>query len=175
MDYQLIAHISLAVVSFFSLAAMLRQDMISLQSNQYSNKQFMKWLQADERTYSTKRIVPMAALVASATQWARQSWMVVAILAFIILILAAVLIYQNIKDKQKLPKRGIITLIVILAVVAVCGISLYVSNFTLECGMFMLLLTAFSYVPVLMANGVWNLITRNKITQNNTQSTNEEV
>ena len=46
---------------------MIRWDLLSLKQNGYSNKEFMGWLQSTDESYSTKRIVPMAALVASTT------------------------------------------------------------------------------------------------------------
>lgn len=73
MDYPLIANILLAISAFLSLVAMLRWDLLMLQDKDYSNKKFMAWLQESDETYSTKRIIPMAALMACATSWARQS------------------------------------------------------------------------------------------------------
>ena len=53
MDYPLIANILLAVSSFFALVVMLRWDLLKLQDNDNSNKQFMVWLQETDESYST--------------------------------------------------------------------------------------------------------------------------
>jgi len=175
MDYQLTTNILLAIIGFIALAVMLRWDMTMLQQHDYSNKQFMQWLHTTDESYSTKRIVPMATLVICASQYARNNWMVVAVLVITILILVIALIIIKPKKPFKLNSRAIVSIVVVLAVAATCSISLATSKFTLEAGMLMLLLTAFSYVPLLGVNWIANLLTRNNRNQQNTQSTNEEI
>ena len=161
MDYQLITHISLAIAGFLSLAMMLRYDMVMLQLQDYSNKKFMQWLHDSEDTYSGKRIVPMAALVACATPWTRQSWMVVALIAIAMLGLGIVLLRTK-HEPLEGSKRVTFTLLAVMIVVAACVISLFTARFTLEAGMLLMLLTAFSYVLVLGVNWLANLFNKRK-------------
>ena len=162
MDYQLIANILLAVSSFFSLAVMLRWDLLMLRENEYSNKQFMAWLQDSDESYSSKRIVPMAALVACATPWARESWMVVGIIAVAMVALATALLASKRKQWLQCNKRATAIILMVLAIVGVCAISLFASRYSLEAGMMLLLFTAFSYVLVLGANGIIDLFNKKK-------------
>jgi len=162
MDYQLIANILLAVSSFFSLAVMLRWDLLMLRENEYSNKQFMAWLQDSDESYSSKRIVPMAALVACATPWARESWMVVGIIAVAMAALATALLASKRKQLLQCNKRATAIILMVLAIVGVCAISLFASRYSLEAGMMLLLFTAFSYVLVLGANGIIDLFNKKK-------------
>lgn len=162
MDYQLIANILLAVSSFFSLAVMLRWDLLMLRENEYSNKQFMAWLQDSDESYSSKRIVPMAALVACATPWARESWMVVGIIAVAMVALATALLASKRKQLLQCNKRATTIILMVLAIVGVCAISLFASRYSLEAGMMLLLFTAFSYVLVLGANGIIDLFNKKK-------------
>lgn len=162
MDYQLIANILLAVSAFCSLATMLRWDLLCLQQNDNSNTQFMQWLQKVDESYSTKRIVAMAALVASATPWARQSWMVVAILAFVMIVLTVTTFSTKHEKTVVYNSRTLVIFITVLAVVAICAISLFTARFSLETGMMLILFTAFSYVLMLAANWLTSLFIKNK-------------
>ena len=172
MDYQLITHISLVVAGFVALALMLCQDMAKLQHHDYSNKKFMQWLHDSDETSSSKRIMPMAALVGCATTYARQSWMVVALITIAIVALAITMLLSK-KDKPlKLSPRGIVTIIIVLAVVAACSASLITAQFTLETGMFVLLMTSFSYVTLLGANWLVGLFSKKN--NNKTQSINQD-
>lgn len=172
MDYQLITHISLVVAGFLALAMMLRHDMVMLQQQDYSNKKFMAWLHDSDETYSGKRILPMAALVACASTYARESWMVVALITIAILALAITLMFSKKAKGLKLSSRSIITIIIVLAIVAACGASLFTAQFTLEAGMFMLLLASFSYVLLLGANWIVGLFSKKN--HNKTQSINQD-
>jgi len=162
MDYTLIANILLAVSAFFSLVVMLRWDLLMLQSKDYSNKQFMAWIQESDESYSPKRIVPMAALVACATPWARESWMVVLLIAIAMAALAITLLIGNCKELLKCNKHSRIYLLIIMGVAAACAISLFRAHFTLEAGMMLMLFTAFSYALVIGVNGIFNLFTKKK-------------
>ncbi len=143
MDYQLIANILLAFSSFYALVVMLKGDLLTLKGKDYNNKQFMAWLQESDESYSTKRIVPMAALVACATPWAR-----------------ATILLSKRKDLLQCDKRTTAILLTIMAVVAACAISLFTARFSLEAGMLLMLFTAFSYVLVLGVNWIANLLTK---------------
>ena len=160
MDYQLIANILLAFSSFYALVVMLKGDLLTLKGKDYNNKQFMAWLQESDESYSTKRIVPMAALVACATPWARESWMVVLILAVAMATLASTILLSKRKDLLLCDKRTTAILLTIMAVVAACAISLFTARFSLESGMLLMLFTAFSYVLVLGVNWIANLLTK---------------
>ena len=160
MDYQLIANILLAVSSFYSLAVMLRWDLLMLHNNDYSNKQFMTWLQESDESYSTKRIVPMAALVACATPWARESWMAVLIIAIAMTALASTVLYSKHKELLRCNNRSRAYLLIIMAVVAACAVSLFNAKFSLEAGMMILLFTSFSYVLVLGVNFIASLLNK---------------
>ncbi len=162
MDYQLIANILLAVSSFFALVVMLRWDLLMLQNKDYSNKQFMAWLQEADESYSPKRIVPMAALVACATPWARESWIVVLLIAIAMTALAATFLIGKRNELLKCNKRPRLFLLIIMVVVAACAISLFNAHFSLEAGMMIMLFTAFSYVLVLGVNGVANFFDKKK-------------
>mgnify|MGYP006988888355 CR=1 FL=1 len=172
MDYQYISHISLVAVSFIALAIMLKHDMAILQENDYSNKKFMQWLQSSDESYSSKRIVPMAALVACASTYARQSWMVVALIAIAIFALAIAMLMNKKAKPLKLNLRAVLSIIIALAIVAACGTALFTAQFTLETGMFLLLLTSFSYALVLGVNLVMSLFTKKN--NNKTQSINQD-
>ena len=162
MDYQLIANILLAFSSFYALVVMLKGDLLTLKGKDYSNKQFMAWLQESDESYSTKRIVPMAALVACATPWARESWMVVLLIAIAMAALATTLLLGKRKELLQCDKRTTAILLTIMAVVAGCAISLFTAHFSLEAGMLLMLFTAFSYVLVLGVNSVANLFDKKK-------------
>ncbi len=160
MDYPLIANILLAVSSFFALVVMLRWDLLMLQGKDYSNKEFMAWLQETDESYSPKRIVPMAALVACATPWARESWMVVLLLAIVMAALATTMLLSKRKELLRCNKRTTIILLTIMAIVAASAISLFTAHFSLEAGMMLMLFTAFSYVLVLGVNWIANFLTK---------------
>ena len=162
MDYQLIANILLAISSFFALVVMLRWDLLMLKDKDYSNKEFMAWLQETDESYSPKRIVPMAALVACATPWARESWMVVLLIAIAMTALAATFLIGKRKELLKCDKRPRVFLLIIMVVVAVCAFSLFNAHFSLEAGMMLMLFTAFSYVLVLGVNGVAKIFDKKK-------------
>ena len=162
MDYQLIANILLAFSSFYALVVMLKGDLLTLKGKDYNNKQFMAWLQDSDESYSSKRIVPMAALVACATPWARESWMVVGIIAVAMVALATALLASKRKQLLQCNKRATAIILMVLAIVGVCAISLFASRYSLEAGMMLLLFTAFSYVLVLGANGIIDLFNKKK-------------
>lgn len=162
MDYQLITNILLAVSGFLSLVVMIRWDLLSLQQNGYSNKAFMEWLQQTDESYSTKRIVPMAALVACATPWARESWMVVGIIALAMAALAITILVGKGKELFQCSKRATAIILSIIVVVAMCACSLFQAHFSLEAGMMVLLFTAFSYVLTLGANWIISLFIKDK-------------
>ena len=119
MDYQLIANILLAVSAFFSLVAMLRWDLLILQGKDYSNKEFMTWLHDSEETFSTKRVIPMAALMACATPWARESWIVVLLIAIAMAVLTVTLLIS--KRKVLFSLRSTATVAVVMGLVARSG------------------------------------------------------
>ena len=158
MDYPLIANILLAISAFLSLVAMLRWDLLMLQDKDYSNKEFMAWLQESDETYSTKRIIPMAALMACATSWARQSWMVVALIA--IAMVAVTITLLIVKRKALFNLRSTTTVSVVLGLVATCAVLLFNAHFSLEAGMMLLLFTAFSYVLTMSANWIASKLTK---------------
>lgn len=172
MDYQLITHISLAIAGFLSLAMMLRYDMVMLQQQGYSSKKFMQWLHSSDETYSGKRIAAMAALVGCATTYARESWMVVALITLAVLALAITLMFSKKARTTKLSARGIVTILIVLAIVATCATSLYTAKFTLEAGMLLLLFTSFSYVLLIGVNWIAGLFS--KKTNNEIHSTNQD-
>ena len=160
MDYPLIANILLAISAFLSLVAMLRWDLLMLQDKDYSNKKFMAWLQESDETYSTKRIIPMAALMACATSWARQSWMVVLLIA--IAMIAVTITLLIVKRKALFNLRSTATVSVVLGLVATCAVLLFNAHFSLEAGMMLLLFTAFSYVLAMGANWIASKLTKKK-------------
>lgn len=158
MDYQLIANILLAILGFVALAVMLRWDLMNLQQKSFSSKEFMDWLQSTDESYSTKRIVPMAALVACATPWARQSWMVVALIAVAMVALVVTMFHAKHEKPLRFTRRLLFIGIITLVVAAACAVSLITARFSLEAGMLMLLFTAFSYVLVLGVNWLAQLV-----------------
>ena len=162
MDYQLIANILLAVSSCFALVVMLRWDLIMLQEKDYSNKQFMAWLQESDESFSPKRIIPMAALVACATPWARESWMVVLLIAIAMAALATTLLLGKRKDLLNCDKHTTTLMLTTISIVAMSAISLFYAHFSLEAGMMLMLFTAFSYALVIGVNGIVKLFTKKK-------------
>ena len=141
---------------------MLRWDLLTLQVKNYSNKEFMTWVQESDESYSTKRVVPMAALVACATPWARESWIVVLLIAIAMAVLATTLLLFKRKQLLKCNKRSRAYLLIIMAEVAVCAISLFRARFSLEAGMMLMLFTAFSFALVLGLNYVVSLFNKKK-------------
>ena len=172
MDYQLITNICLIIASFIALAIMLRRDMVMLQQQDYSNKKFMQWLHSSDETYSSKRIVSMATLVGCATSYARESWMVVALITLAVIALDVAMVFSKKSRAMKLSARGIATILVVLAIVAACASSLFIAKFKLEAGMLLLLFTSFSYVLLLGVNWIAGLFS--KKTNNKTQSINQD-
>ena len=160
MDYPLIANILLAISAFLSLVAMLRWDLLMLQGKDYSNKEFMAWLQESDETYSTKRIIPMAALMACATSWARQSWMVVLLIAIAMVAVTTTLLI--VKRKALFNLRSTATVAVVMGLVATFAVLLFSAHFSLEAGMMLLLFTAFSYVLAMGANWIASTLTKKK-------------
>ena len=160
MDYPLIANILLAISAFLSLVAMLRWDLLMLQGKDYSNKEFMAWLQESDETYSTKRIIPMAALMACATSWARQSWMVVLLIAIAMVAVTTTLLI--VKRKALFSLRSTATVAVVMGLVATFAVLLFSAHFSLEAGMMLLLFTAFSYVLAMGANWIASKLTTKK-------------
>lgn len=162
MDYSLIANILLAVSSFFALVVMLRWDLLMLHSKQYSNKHFLEWIHESDESYSTKRVIPMAALVACGTPWARESWMVVVLIAIAMTVLATTFLMGKRKELLRCNNRSRAILLIIMAVVAACAVWLFTARFSLEAGMMLLLFTAFSYALVLGVNCVAGLFAKKK-------------
>lgn len=160
MDYQLIANILLAVSAFFSLVAMLRWDLLILQGKDYSNKEFMTWLHDSEEIFSTKRVIPMAALMACATPWARESWIVVLLIAIAMAVLTVTLLIS--KRKVLFSLRSTATVAVVMGLVATFAVLLFNAHFSLEAGMMLLLFTAFSYVLTMSANWIASKLTKKK-------------
>ena len=158
MDYSLIANILLAISAFLSLVVMLRWDLLMLQGKDYSNKEFMAWLHDSDETFSAKRVTAMAALMACATPWARESWMVVLLIAIAIAALSITFLIG--KRKALFSLRSTATVSVVIGLVATCVVLMFRAHFSLEAGMMLLLFTAFSYVLAMGANWIANLLTK---------------
>lgn len=114
----LIANLSLAIAALLALLGLLRRDTALLQRNRFSNSRFNTQLRDDGELTAPSRLLALAVLIGSFTTMARESWMVVVILAAA---LAAMGIYQLIKRPSE-PKPftsraiGVYTISLILAI-----------------------------------------------------------
>ncbi len=95
-----IAHYTLLATALIDLSAMLHIDSNALHINGYSNSQYYSSLRENDEFTSSKRLTPLAVLIACCTTMASMSWIVV-------MILAAVLIIQAIALLCHLPKRPV--------------------------------------------------------------------
>ena len=59
-----------------------------LQQHSFSTADYYDWLRSTDETCSTKRIVMLAVLIGSTTTYAKESWLVMALLATVTLVLA---------------------------------------------------------------------------------------
>ena len=118
----------------------------------------MTWLHDSEETFSTKRVIPMAALMACATPWARESWIVVLLIAIAKAVLTVTLLIR--KSKVLFSLRSTATVAVVMGLVATCAVLLFNAHFSLEAGMMLLLFTAFSYVLTMSANWIASKLTK---------------
>ena len=66
------------------------------------------------------------------------------------------------KELFRCNNRSRAILLIIMAVVAACAVSLFTAHFPLEAGMMLMLFTAFSYALVLGVNSVAGLFVKKK-------------
>ena len=126
MTTTLNANIALAIAAAITLCAMLRLDVSALQRNGFSNSRFYSHLLESGSLSSIPRLVAAAVLMGSITTMARDSWMVVALLAAVLLITGIYLLAKKHPDAQPLKGRSIAILaasvIVALAATAATGL-----------------------------------------------------
>ena len=116
----LIAHISLAAAALIALCGMLRNDIAVLSQKGYSNKRFYSHLQESGDITSPARVAVLAVLMGSFTSMARDSWMVVLILAAVLAVTGIYLLCKKRSDTTPTGRRGmgIFSISLILAIVA---------------------------------------------------------
>ncbi len=126
----LIAHISLAAAALIALCSMLRNDIAALSQNGFSNKRFYSHLQESGDITSTTRIIALAVLMGSITSMARDSWMVVLILAVVLAATGIYLLFKKRSDSKPIGGRGtgIFSISLILALAATAAMFTFNSN-----------------------------------------------
>ena len=87
MDTTLIAHLAFGAAALLTLIGMLLKDTALLQLNHFSNSSFSSHLQEKGELYTVPRLAAIAVLAGSITTMAKESWMVVIILAVVLAIL----------------------------------------------------------------------------------------
>lgn len=122
MTPTLIANIALASTALFALLFMLRHDTAMLRLNEYDNKRFYGWLREGDELLSPKRLTALAVLIACCTTMAKQSWMVVILLAVALLALGALMAAKrqaaSLQGDRRAARRYVLAVLLALASVA---------------------------------------------------------
>lgn len=158
----LIAHLALAIAALLALLGLLRRDITLLQRNRFSNSRFNTHLRESGDLTTPSRLLALAVLIGSITTMARDSWMVVAILAAV---LAATGIYLLVKKpNEPMPFAGraiavysisLILAIILTAVAAVYDMDKSQADSAHSASLLMLMCAIAS--PLLIMFSIWLL------------------
>ena len=131
MTLQLIAQLTLLVAALFDLCAMLRFDLMMIQHNEYSNKKYRDWLTDSGNLMSGNRLLPFVVMFGACTTMARESWMVVMILAAALIVQGIVALCKKHELKLTVNTRAarLYCCVLAIAVIAV-GAGAYYARFT---------------------------------------------
>ena len=179
MDTTLIAHLSLITAALLALLGMLRQDTTLLQLNHFNNSRFNSHLQEKDELFSAPRLVALAVLVGSITTMAKESWMVIIILAVVLAILGIYLLSKKRPDASHFNGRAtrVYTISVILSIIAVAaadGFSMNPSliNSVYDRALALELCTVISPLLVMLSNWLLGLFMKNE--KNGTKSSDDK-
>ena len=130
MDTTLLAHLSLGSAALLALIGMLGQDTALLQLNHFSNSRFNSHLQEKGELSSAPRLAAIAVLVGSITTMAKESWMVVIILAVVLAILGIYLLAKKRPDASHFNGRatGVYAISVILSIIVTAAAGYFSTN-----------------------------------------------
>jgi hypothetical protein len=168
MDTTLLAHLALGSAALLTLIGMLRKDTILLQLNHFSNSRFNSHLQEKGELYTVPRLAAIAVLAGSITTMAKESWMVVIILAVVLAILGIYLLSKKRPDASHFNGRatGVYGISFILSTVAApaAGFSMNQDtiNSTYETAQAMLLCAVISPLLVILSNWLLGLFMKNE-------------
>lgn len=169
MEISLIVNIAFLVAIALVLSMMLRWDLQMLQQHSFSTADYYDWLRSTDETCSTKRIVMLAVLIGSTTTYAKESWLVMALLATVTLALATFLLKQQRTQQRKQPlhfsKRMAINSFTTLLIACIFTTIVAIMSETPELKMLnsvysVLFFATFSYVFSLIANWLVSLFTK---------------
>ena len=157
MEISLIVNIAFLVAIALVLSMMLRWDLQMLQQHSFSTADYYDWLRSTDETCSTKRIVMLAVLIGSTTTYAKESWLVMALLATVTLVLATFLLKQQRKQPLHFSKRMAINSFTTLLIACIFTTIVAIMSETPELKMLnsvysVLFFATFSYVFSLIAN-----------------------
>lgn len=165
MEISLIVNITFLVAIALVLSMMLRWDLQMLQQHSFSTPDYYDWLRSTDETCSTKRIVMLAVLIGSTTTYAKESWLVMALLATVTLALATFLFKQQRKQPLHFSKRMAINSFTTLLIACIFTTIVAIMSETPELKMLnsvysVLFFATFSYVFSLIANWLVGLFTK---------------
>lgn len=165
MEISLIVNIAFLVAIALVLSMMLRWDLLMLQQHSFSTADYYDWLRSTDETCSTKRIVMLAVLIGSTTTYAKESWLVMALLATVTLALATFLLKQQRKQPLRFSKRMAINSFTTLLIASIFTTIVAIMSETPELKMLnsvysVLFFATFSYVFSLIANWLVSLFTK---------------
>ena len=165
MEISLIVNIAFLVAIALVLSMMLRWDLQMLQQHSFSTADYYDWLRSTDETCSTKRIVMLAVLIGSTTTYAKESWLVMALLATVTLALATCLLKQQRKQPLHFSKRMAINSFTTLLIACIFTTIVAIMSETPELKMLnsvysVLFFATFSYVFSLIANWLVSLFTK---------------
>lgn len=165
MEISLIVNIAFLVAIALVLSMMLRWDLQMLQQHSFSTADYYDWLRSTDETCSTKRIVMLAVLIGSTTTYAKESWLVMALLATVTLALATFLLKQQRKQSFHFSKRMAINSFTTLLIACIFTTIVAIMSETPELKMLnsvysVLFFATFSYVFSLIANWLVGLFTK---------------
>lgn len=157
MEISLIVNIAFLVAIALVLSMMLRWDLQMLQQHSFSTADYYDWLRSTDETCSTKRIVMLAVLIGSTTTYAKESWLVMALLATVTLALATFLLKQQRKQSLHFSKRMAINSFTTLLIACIFTTIVAIMSETPELKMLnsvysVLFFATFSYVFSFIAN-----------------------
>ena len=179
MDTTLIAHLALGSAALLALLGMLRQDTTLLQLNHFSNKLFNSHLQEKGELYAAPRLAAIAVLAGSITTMAKESWMVIIILAVVLAILGIYLLSKKRPDTSHFNGRaaGVYSISFILSVVATAAAGAFsvdqnLINSAYDRALALLLCAVISPLLVMVSNWLLGLFMKNE--ENGTKPSDEK-
>lgn len=178
MDTTLIAHLAFGAAALLTLIGMLLKDTALLQLNHFSNSRLNSHLQEKGELYTVPRLAAIAVLAGSITTMAKDSWMVVIILAVVLAILGIYLLSKKRPDASHFNGRatGVYGISFILSTVAApaAGFSMNQDtiNSTYETAQAMLLCAVISPLLVILSNWLLGLFMKNE--ENGTKSSDNK-